>query len=109
MCRSCWLTSPDEVAPIIRGRARYRAAGRYPRFEVLQTDYGLLIGARRNAAKNNLYPFDLNRAKERRRCAAQALQRQEAVCQKAHGGVVVEAGPGASLEVVQPNSSLSCW
>jgi hypothetical protein len=49
------LTSPDEVARIIRGRARYLAADRHPRFEVLQTDYGLLIGARRNAEAESYY------------------------------------------------------
>jgi len=33
--------------------------------------------------------------------ATQSLQGQEAIRQEAHGGVVVEARPGASLEVVQ--------
>src|SRR5437870_13476798 len=35
------------------------------------------------------------------RRAAQSLQGKKAIRQKAHGGVVVKTGPGASLEVVQ--------
>src|SRR5215467_8983066 len=35
------------------------------------------------------------------RCATQPLHGQKSVRQKAHGGVVVETGPRASLEVVQ--------
>src|ERR1700738_941490 len=33
--------------------------------------------------------------------ATQSLQGQEAIREEAHGGVVVEARPGASLEVIQ--------
>src|SRR6266567_4553896 len=39
---------------------------------------------------------------QRRGRATQSLQGQEAIRQEAHGGVVVEPRPGASLEVVQP-------
>src|SRR5258708_433500 len=39
---------------------------------------------------------------QRRRRAAQALQGQEAIRQETQCGVVVEAGPGASFEMVQP-------
>src|SRR6266851_3900134 len=39
---------------------------------------------------------------QRRRCAAQALQGQEAIRQETQCRVVVEAGPGASFEMVQP-------
>src|SRR5712691_9650391 len=39
---------------------------------------------------------------QRGRCATQALQRQEAIRQETQCGVVVEAGPGASFEMVQP-------
>src|SRR5713101_3850617 len=39
---------------------------------------------------------------QRRGRAAQSLQGQEAIRQEAHGGVVVEPWPGASLEMVQP-------
>jgi nitrite reductase/ring-hydroxylating ferredoxin subunit len=49
------LRSSEGVPRIIRGRARYLAADRHPHFEVLQTDYGLLIGARRNAEANSHY------------------------------------------------------
>src|SRR5216684_6896978 len=39
---------------------------------------------------------------QRRRRAAQALQGQKAIRQETQCGVVVEAGPGASFEMVQP-------
>src|SRR6266849_10048631 len=39
---------------------------------------------------------------QRRRRAAPTLEGQEAVRQKAQGGMVVETGPRASFEVVQP-------
>ena len=46
--------------------------------------------------------FLLHQVIQRCRRAAQPLQCQEAIGQEAHGGVVVKAGPGASLEMVQP-------
>jgi phthalate 4,5-dioxygenase len=52
-----WIKPPERLPDVLRGAAqqRYMAADTSPRFTVKAADYGMLIGARRNAEEESYY------------------------------------------------------